>query len=612
MDSNLQTIQKAFEGRIFCVPDYQRGYAWEERHITDLLEDIEILAMDSSHYAGTLVVHKSENSQIITDDGKSLEVYNIVDGQQRLTTISIMLAVISEQYMTIGKESRSKGIRESYTFYRENETDKPRLILFGNTNEYYINSVLKRKTIKSSTLTEQRISDAIDTLRKYFDNKRVTETNFPLWLDNFYKKVVNNLKLTEYVVTSSTEVGVIFEVMNNRGKHLTDMEKIKNYLLYCASKISKGDNELGDQINKTWAKVLTDLMMAGCGDEWSENQVSRFLFLTAYDPQVKNWHGYDSIKALFPLKTTDSKKLLEEINRYLEILSSVATAYCEIRTANFFFKDFEKSKKEKCDLLMRKINRIGNVAPFVPLILAMRIKQVSARDLSDTLELIEKYAFRVFKLAGKRSNAGQSSFFRLANDFMLGNVNIAKINEKIKEVMKWYSWHERFVEQVEKQEDWYKKSGIKYLLYEYELFLLKGKKPRYSWDEFDKEDKSKTIEHILPQTPTDNYWKEKWIQSEIDKAKHDIGNLVITYDNSSYSNHSFTIKKGSPAQITPPCYSSSNLASERILANYDDWDYATYQKRRKDLESFMLKRWDVDFSGVEISDDIDEDEDDEG
>jgi len=134
--------------------------------------------------------------------------------------------------------------------------------------------------------------------------------------------------------------------------------------------------------------------------------------------------------------------------------------------------------------------------------------------------------------------------------------------------------------------------------------------PRLSWKDIDKEDKSKTIEHILPQTPTDPYWKEHWKPSEMEVAMHDLGNLVLTYDNSSYSNHSFPIKKGD-LQSTKRCYATSHLASERKLCIYNNWNYENYEDRREKLEIFILNRWNIDFSGVTVTDDIDEDEDEE-
>ncbi|NUG81413.1 DUF262 domain-containing protein, partial [Acinetobacter bereziniae] len=85
----LRTLPEIFEESFFCIPDYQRGYAWDEKQIDELLKDIDHLILDSSavrHYTGTLVLSQSKNQG---------NHYNIVDGQQRLTTLVIFFKCIS-------------------------------------------------------------------------------------------------------------------------------------------------------------------------------------------------------------------------------------------------------------------------------------------------------------------------------------------------------------------------------------------------------------------------------------------------------------------------------------------------------------------------------------
>ncbi|AIQ56941.1 hypothetical protein PBOR_08320 [Paenibacillus borealis] len=78
---HLQSIQDIFQHKLFRIPDYQRGYAWEENQWLDLLEDLELLEDDQEHYTGTLVIHEAENEEDINDDeGNTLRVYDVVDG----------------------------------------------------------------------------------------------------------------------------------------------------------------------------------------------------------------------------------------------------------------------------------------------------------------------------------------------------------------------------------------------------------------------------------------------------------------------------------------------------------------------------------------------------
>ena len=76
------------------------------------------------------------------------------------------------------------------------------------------------------------------------------------WLLGFYNKITSQLKVSLYNVSDTSEVGIIFEVMNDRGKPLSDLEKVKNYLLYVSSKLSIENHDLAERINKTWSNIF--------------------------------------------------------------------------------------------------------------------------------------------------------------------------------------------------------------------------------------------------------------------------------------------------------------------------------------------------------------------
>jgi len=148
---------------------------------------------------------------------------------------------------------------------------------------------------------------------------------------------------------------------------------------------------------------------------------------------------------------------------------------------------------------------------------------------------------------------------------------------------------EEYEQEVDSIGDWYNWYGLKYLLYEYEIYLVERAHLHLDWQTLQKKNKKDTIEHILPQTPTDSYWRKHWNKKDIETVLHDIGNLVITLDNSSYGNKGFDQKKGSPGEGI--CYANSALFSERELCKYDEWNYEAYSKRREELSLWMKERW---------------------
>ena len=106
---NVQSIAEVFTRRIFRIPNYQRGYAWEERQWQDLIEDLDLLEGDKEHYTGTLVLHAVAGKAHQDAEGTNYDVFDIVDGQQRLTSLIILLDAIRREM----KESkRWKGLSE--------------------------------------------------------------------------------------------------------------------------------------------------------------------------------------------------------------------------------------------------------------------------------------------------------------------------------------------------------------------------------------------------------------------------------------------------------------------------------------------------------------------
>jgi hypothetical protein len=144
--------------------------------------------------------------------------------------------------------------------------------------------------------------------------------------------------------------------------------------------------------------------------------------------------------------------------------------------------------------------------------------------------------------------------------------------------------------------DWYSRNYLKYVLYEYEEHLAGKNRVKVSWAVFDDADPQRTIEHILPQTPDNRYWRERFSRTQRRRLTHDIGNLCLTENNSVYGNRPFPEKKGNPGEGR--CYSNSNLFQERELARFDDWTEETILRRREKIIKWYLDRWHLDDSDI--------------
>lgn len=623
----LQSVQEIFQDKLFKIPDYQRGYAWEEKQWQDMIDDIEIMEDNQEHYTGTLVINLNEETkEIYDDDGNIFKLYDVVDGQQRLTTISILLNQLAIEFskFDVKQKQLSKGIKKKYIATTMNDDKLPKLTLNKDTNEFYKKNIINEgnSIISAKILSEKRLQEAKEYFESYFKEKAEemkkynedAEKNYILWLEKIYSKITIRMKLTVYLVPQATDVGVIFEVMNNRGKVLTEMEKVKNYLLYIASKLTcSGGRELGEDINKTWTYIFESLMTADAG-VWDENQLLRFNWIMSIDYNSKNWNGSDSVKNRYNLKKYKGKhdELRNDVRKYVSLLKECCGAYCDIinpsRESAFANYTSDKDVIKKIKGMSYKFLRVDAVASFVPILIATRIIYSDNPNIYlEVLDICEKFAFRIYRLEEKRSNAGQSSLFKYGYMLFNEEITVEEVIDNIKELTLYYVSEEEFIDSIDRLGDnWYSWYGLKYVLYEYEIFKADKNPVLMDWVYLKKKDKNDSIEHILPQTPNKEYWTNRWTKEQIENATHDIGNLVMTFDNSVYSNKGFHEKKGSPDK--KGCYANSSLFTERELTKFNEWTYEAFLERRKEITNWMKERWKIEVNKV-VDIEVDEEED---
>ena len=616
--NNVVSLDDLFHKRVFRVPDYQRGYSWEERQVQEFLEDLELIGPSQYHYTGTVVLHELRSEPHRMDDsGNNYASVEIVDGQQRLTTIVLLLDGISSSLSEFSEDTKnlSNGIKKNYVAARAtNGQPLYKVSLNEDTDHFFKENILSRHAgVEGPQITsEKRLTEAKQYIDKYLDSKSdLTATEKENWLQSLYTKITTQLRFTLYHVENEAEVGVIFEVMNDRGKPLTELEKVKNYLLHTSTFLQGPDepNELATSVNGAWAEILRQLMAADLVSSADEDRLLRAHWLAHYDPQSRQWGGNKSIKDRFALRDykDDPGWLLEHLKRYTEGLRASSISFCDAYRPrrSDAFHSFKADPDVRFEVVewSAKLVRIGVVATFLPLLLAARDRwpEDPVKYLK-LLKLCEAFAFRVYRLEGWRVNAGQSELFRIGYELANRKIGFWKMETAIKSELGRKCGNDSFMKLTSNNnpDDWYNWRGLRYFLYEYETALARnhGVSPKVSWEELQARNLQETIEHILPQTISDQrYWKSRFSQTRHGKYIHDLGNLTLTMHNSHYQNKPFPKKKGE-ANAEQPCYMTSPLYIERELARWNHWDASAIDKRRAVLLEWARNRWAVDLSGV--------------
>jgi hypothetical protein len=611
---NKKTLTLLFAEYLFQIPDYQRGYAWEEKQLTDFIQDIDALVAEkmTSHYTGTVVVYAARNAEVRVYGTKRLKVVDVVDGQQRLTTSCLYLSVIIRALLSKGEAAYEREIPD---FLYSGADCKLRLN--NDTGDIFYDIVKTgRANTPAQSPHEMRLIAAYTRLQEHIDKQLAKRgTGGVAYLKEIYNAVTQQLHFTFYMIEEECEIGMTFELMNSRGKGLSVLELLKNYLMHWVSRNEKDAQErntLTRLINKNWKGTYTNL--GSCAGD--EDQCLRIAWTLYCNHSPKNWIGYDGFKGddyiplrNFAKRTKPSTKAF--IATFADGLAKISVDYASVTNPT------ASNTVSRDELLwLTKIHHTGNIANFLPLMVAARKHReggsISEADYIALLKALESFAYRVFLRQGRRSNAGKSSFHRWGFEIFTQIKTIRDVTAWVYDLTRYYAPEESFSGGIASPSNWYgTRHLLKYTLFEYELHLLategQGKTPHLKWEQL----RDSTIEHILPQTPEENsHWKSVWSPDEISTSTHDIANLVLTQDNSSYSNFEFARKKGMPGQS--PSYSNSDIRQERKLSSFTDWTPEEFKARRSDLVTWISNRWRTESGQKDMTDEIDEEEDVDG
>jgi len=638
--------------RLLLIADYQRPYAWERKQLQDLWDDLDLLGPRASHYAGTLVLREVRDTHgVITslsDDGQSLAHCEVVDGQQRLTTCLLLLDRLRRRYLELSgavdnAAASAEALRRTYGTVAVDGAHRPRLQVGAGLNSYWVGTVLGDAQPDPRPLLpgEERLRDAV----AFFDERLegLTDSDPAVTyarLRDLQVRVTQGLGFLVHDVQSTAEVGVIFETLNERGRPLTELEKTKNYLLYVARSIPDARaDELSHLVNDAWSRIFANL--AGLGRD-AEDQLLRSHWFATRDPEQKSWRQVASIKALFERSryVSGATRLVpveqreESQDEAWSRLHADLTTYVEqLRKCSYFLRDLEREEAPYDDVPTGReavrgasaaLQRSGVVAPYRPLLFAARLRHpADGGFLTQVMRACETFSARTFVIRQYRVNAGRSRLFRLAHDLYSAAPGADRRQWLLDELaaLTWrYASDDEVRRSVETVEDnWYVRRGHKYFLYEYELSLRARDAELPPLSTFTSgKGEQRTTEHVLPQHPDKDAtcWSEHFADDQQRALRHALGNLVLTYDNSRYSNKCFVDKRGEPLMPgaePKACYAQAELLQERELAAIESWTPQVILERQARLAAWSVQRWPVTPPAGELLDedvDIEPDGDD--
>ena len=636
MESTLCTLSKLFTEKLFRIPDYQRGYSWTEKQLKDFWTDIDQITSDQKHYTGVLTLESvKEKTWLRWDDdtwaieGKSFKPYFVVDGQQRLTTIIILLQCILDSTKADEKLNFSSKSEVQQKFIFLPKTPHHGTYVFGYEKdnpsyECLKTQILGKTSTKYSTGETTIYTKNLVKAKQFFNSK--IENLSHAQIEVIYKKVTQKLLFNVFHIDEAVDVHVAFETMNNRGLQLSNLELLKNRLIYLTTKLGEGQSNTDTTrktINDCWKTVYYYL---GKNSQRSLND-DYLLFVhfimyfgqkalesspKIFDSGFHLLHHHEfykdyllenqfNVRRIYSTKSEERLSSTELLNYSLDLKRI---------SEHFYALSFPGDSKhsETVKVWLERLKRLRGVSNsrevmVATLLFLPQIKEESAKV--SFLELIEKYFFI--------SNLLPYSFRRKNKP--------AKVAEEMVKLISKKNGSDEFVKILKNDLDswpknpdfnaaiidglgessYYGWSDIKYFLFEYELHLKtksRRKTEKILWDDFLKNDFDEdhaSIEHILPQTTTFPYWRDAikgYDQRKAKKIKNSLGNLVAISAprNSSLRNRPFPEKKGSKELKTGYLFGSY---SENEIALCENWGPKEILERGLRLLDFLEIRWNI-------------------
>lgn len=539
--------------RKFVVPKFQRDYSWANEQWDDLWLDIDsMISEGSDHYMGYLVLQTSDDKN-----------FQIIDGQQRFTTISILILSaikVLNDFIEKDIEAEDNKMRSNYLIqtYIGNidpislEYDNI-LTLNRNNNPYYKDYIVKLGDLKlrNTTATEKLMRKAFE----FFYEKISKNYKSGQELATFIQKVVDNLFFTVIKVNDDLNAFRVFETLNARGVQLSSSDLLKNYLF---SLVDANSTHI-DRINvleEKWSNLTKNVKTEKLPD-----------FIRYY------WNSTHKIIRANELFKTIRKYITEESQVYSFVNDLLASSdvYMALTNGNDELWGGDEDICENVELL-----NIFSIKQHSSVLMAAW-KYLQLEEFKKILRAIVIICFRYSIIGDKNPNEIE----RVFNDIAI------KISQTNSFDVHWVQ--KVYVDDAEFQSAFKSKTFtvssrntkvVKYILAKLEYAYGNTAVINYS-------DERNTIEHILPQNPSEVWGLDKDV---VDRLYTRLGNLcLLEYrKNDDLGNLAFDQKKELYA-------SSSFIMAQNVANTFQQWNEKSINTRQGDMANKAKSIWSISF-----------------
>ena len=540
MKADEKTIGKVFdESTKFAIPDYQRPYTWDINNALQLFDDINEAceAGLKEYFIGSLVLIKNSDN-----------LYDVVDGQQRLTTLTILFSSIMNALRDTGRKDH---VRRKFVSFNQmtKEAEDCCLEVRSSDKAFYRSILVDWRDLSNTTMSESQEKMLINRNAFYDKLKDLTDIE----IVKFEQYLEHQVQLVWVHVDDLSSAFRLFNVLNARGQPLSNSDLIKNNLL----SQSKNSKERGD-LATIWINI--------------ENEISKLgkekldLFFSHLRTSIIGKKQVDTLYNEFESMIKKSKIPIKE---FAEQLLSSAVAYVELN----------KELTNSSNLNYKSLSRVF-YDEWVSVMLCFLNLKKSKIDKDIFLIYLEKITYQNW-LRGLGRTKRNQIYYDLISD-----LNSLNSKNAILKTFKKHSENNELKNRL--QDNIYGRPFAKAFLLKIEdISQDKSVSKTYNNNEI-------SIEHILPQTATDPYWINGFSDDERINFVNKIGNITLLSGrkNSAAQNYDFEKKKS--------IYKNKNkmvsFDMTKEVCELENWTKVEFEARQAKLTELLFNEFKLEIT----------------
>lgn len=549
----------------YLVPIYQRTYSWGEKQCQVLWEDILKISKKKSsdrHFIGSVVCYKADEIDLPGQIKKEI----IIDGQQRITTLSLLMIAIARSYEKVGREEIGKAIRKNYLINEDGkDEERYKLLPTNQDKETYIALVDGLESeVKEPSKT---ILDSFNLFMSLLEDDEETLKNAYIGLQKLDLVYIG-------LSSESDNPQLIFESMNSTGLKLTQGDLLRNYLL-----LDLDFKEQEELYKKYWRPIELDFGLEAYKEKF-DYFLRDYLTMKERRTTIRLDSGYDEFKMYYEESKKSKEEALKELRRFAKYYAKIYRCNDEDEELNELWKELKVQRVEVANpFLIQVYNDYENAKEDNTI-------NLSKQDFLDIVKVVNSYVYRRY-VCNIPTNSLNKTFALLGD-----NIDKENYKESIFASFLLMEDYKEFPSNEEFEKAFIEKDVYTGRLRNYTLIKLENyshEKDKMSFD-----NKDVTIEHVLPENKNlKPYWRkvlgENWQEIQ-KKYVHTIGNLTFSNKayNSEMQDYSFEDKMKVEGGIK---YSNYRLSDD--IANSSKWDIDEIISRSQRLAKDALDIWKI-------------------